>query len=93
MEKKSSQWNKKNMQEAIESYKKKTYGFNECCRKFGIPKPTFRRHLNNMIKRPLSSAKKTGALPTLSNNIEDELVQYLLYLEKVFFGLNITDVR
>lgn len=93
MEKKSSQWNNESMQQAIDSYEKKIYGFNECCRRFGIPKPTFRRHLKDMIKRPLSSAKKTGALRTLSNDVEDELVQHLLNLEAVFFGLNITDVR
>ncbi|XP_044733758.1 uncharacterized protein LOC123296361 [Chrysoperla carnea] len=86
-------WEEENMQQAIEAYRNKSCGFNECCRRFGIPKPTFRRHINGTIKRPLSFVKKNGKLPTLSENIEKELINRILNHESNFHGLSITDVR
>ena len=48
------QWTEENMNNAIEAYRSKKYGFNECCRRFNIPKPTFKRHLEGTLKRSLS---------------------------------------
>ena len=86
------QWSKESMEKAIESYQKRICGFNECCRRYGIPKPTFQRHLQNKLKMPLS-VMKNGTLQTLPEHVEKELAQHILNLEESFFGLNITDVR
>jgi len=43
-------WTEENMRMAIEAYTKKKYGFNECCRRFKIPKPTLKRHIQGKVK-------------------------------------------
>lgn len=90
---KYGEWSKETMKEAIRAYKNKLYGFNECCRRFKIPKPTFKRHLDGKIKRPLTAPKKNGKLQVFSPEIEENLVAHILKLEECFFGLSITDVR
>ena len=93
LKRKYGQWSAEDMNKAIKAYNNKKYGFNECCRRFGIPKPTLKRHIEGKIKRPLSSLKKNGSLTTLPQDVEKELVKHILHLEACMFGLSITDVR
>ena len=87
------QWTEENMNNAIEAYRSKKYGFNECCRRFNIPKPTFKRHLEGTLKRSLSSKKRNGTFTTLPEDVEFQLVEHIIRLESSFFGLSIRDIR
>ena len=57
-----SQWSEENMNNAFEAYRSKKYGFSECCRRFNIPKPTLKRHLEETLKRSLSLKKEMELL-------------------------------
>lgn len=38
-------WTQEQLQMDVDVSKTKKFGFNKCCRQFGIPKPTLKRHL------------------------------------------------
>ncbi|XP_070529630.1 tigger transposable element-derived protein 1-like [Cardiocondyla obscurior] len=81
-------WSKQDMDAAIQKYNEGTVKFNEVCRMYGIPKPTFRRHLKG-----LNSHKRIGRPRDLTDEMEKELVRHILELESRFFGLTIKDLR
>lgn len=81
-------WSKEDMEEAIRKYNNGDLKFNEVCRVFKIPKPTFRRHLKG-----LNTRKRIGRPSDLTEEMEAELVRHVLLLESRFFGLTITDLR
>lgn len=74
--------------EAIEKFNNGDLKFNEACRVYSIPKPTFRRHL-----RGLNSHQRSGHPKDVTAEMEAELVRHVLELESRFFGLTITDLR
>lgn len=41
---KNGAWSEEDMERAISAYRNGDMGFNNCCRKYGIPKPTLKRH-------------------------------------------------
>lgn len=92
-------WSSEDMKNAIKEYQNGNIGFNECCRKYEIPKPTFKRHLLKQVKRgekvPLAQNKRrvNGRESALPEEMEQELVSHILKFEELLFGLTITDVR
>lgn len=89
-------WSPQTMKRALDEYKKGNLGFNECCRRYEIPKPTFRRHLLGQIKRQGNLQNKrhvNGRLLALPEQVEEELVAHILKFEELLFGLTINDVR
>ncbi|XP_059053635.1 uncharacterized protein LOC131847930 [Achroia grisella] len=76
------------MDEALKMYRKNELGFNEACRKYKIPKPTFRRHLKG-----LNVNTKFGRPKYLTDEAENEFVQYLLAMEANFFSYSVTALR
>ncbi|CAH1970056.1 unnamed protein product [Acanthoscelides obtectus] len=44
-------WTSEDMDHAINAYKQNQCGFNECCRRYNIPKPTSRRQLCSLNKK------------------------------------------
>lgn len=81
------------MQLAIKAFKENKYGFNECWKRYNIPKPTFRRHLKCLNKRANNDIQYSGRLPTFSLNMEEELARHIIKLEERLFGLTISDIR
>lgn len=90
---KYNQWSQEDMKHAISAFKEGQHGFNECCRRYNIPKPTFRRHLKCLNKKANNDAKNHGRLTTFSTEMEMELAQHILKLEARLFGLTISDIR
>jgi hypothetical protein len=76
------------MEEALSKLSQGVIGFNEAHRKYGIPKPTLRRHFKGLNKNV-----KFGRPKDLTQNMELELVAHALQLEANFFGLTATDLR
>lgn len=64
IKRKYGKWTADDMTCALKEYNENKLGFNECCRKYGIPKPTFSRHSKGLVKRGLqrtSSGKLVGS--------------------------------
>lgn len=81
-------WSKDDMEEAIKKFKDGDLKFNEVCRMYNLPKPTFRRHLKGLNKH-----QRIGRPKDLTMEMEAELVRHILLLESRFFSLTITDLR
>lgn len=86
-------WSESDMERALAAYRNGDVGFNECCRQYGIPKPTLKRHLDckNVIAN--DSTKVLGRTTTLPLETENELVGHILKMEELLFGVTINDVR
>ncbi|CAH2011480.1 unnamed protein product [Acanthoscelides obtectus] len=85
-------WTSEDMYHAINAYKQNQCGFNECCRRYNIPKPTFRRHLRSLNKKANENVKSLGRHTTFSPETEMELTKHILKLEERFFGVTIRDI-
>lgn len=81
-------WKQDDMDEALQQHRDGKLGFNEACRLYSIPKPTFRRHL-----RGLNKTSKFGRPNDMTTEMENELAQHILNMESAFFGLTVTNVR
>lgn len=88
-----NQWTQEDMQHAIAAFRNNECGFNECCKRYNIPKPTFRRHCRSLNKKANEDTKHHGRLTVFSEEVEQELAQHILKLEERLFGLTIRDVR
>lgn len=91
-------WSVQDMKNALNEYRKGNIGFNECCRKYEIPKPTFRRHVLGQVKRGekderQSKRRVNGREQAIPEEVEQELVLHILRFEELLFGLTIIDVR
>lgn len=86
-------WTPDDMERALTAYKEKQCGFNECCRRYNIAKPTFRRHLHCLNKKANEKVQSMGRLTVFTADIEKELANHILKLEERFFGVTISDVR
>jgi len=92
-QRKYGKWTCDNMQKALESVRNKEMGLNEATRAYGIPKGTLFRHLKNVNKVAKDNKKHFGRGTFLPNELERELVDHCLELERMFFGLCIDDLR
>lgn len=81
-------WSQQDMEKAINGYREGNLKFNEACRVYNIPKPTFRRHLKG-----LNTHQSIGRPKDLRKEMEDELIRHILELESRFFGITIHDLR
>ncbi|XP_039294504.1 jerky protein-like [Nilaparvata lugens] len=86
-------WKEEDMERALAAYRNGDIGFNECCRQYGIPKPTLKRHLDGKNITANEGKKSMGRHTTLPPEVEQQLVEHIKKLEACFFGLTITDVR
>lgn len=86
-------WHEDDMHRALHAFRNGDMGFNECCRQFNIPKPTFNRHLKELNSFANGEVKIIGKQTTLPPDVEKDLVNHILMFESLMFGLTITDVR
>nr|CAH7731311.1 unnamed protein product [Callosobruchus chinensis] len=87
------QWSEQDMKAAIGKYKSGKFGLNEICRRYNIPKPTFKRHLLGTNTKAKAGIKSLGRLNVFSAEIEQDLENQILKMEECFFGLTIRDIR
>lgn len=90
---KYGEWSEDDMHRALSAYRNGDMGFNECCRQYSIPKPTFNRHLKGLNVSANGEARVIGKQCTLPQEVEEALVNRILLFESLMFGLTITDVR
>lgn len=81
------------MHRALQAYRNGDMGFNECCRQYGIPKPTLNRHLKGKNSVANEEVKSLGRKCVIPLAVEQDIVNHILKLEGLMFGLTILDVR
>nr|XP_047137615.1 uncharacterized protein LOC124814102 [Hydra vulgaris] len=86
-------WTKEDMKKAIFAYRNDKIGLNAVCAKYGIPKPTLKRHMNHQNIFANESNKQLGRCSILPPEVEKELVEHVLKLESCMFGINRIDLR
>lgn len=90
---KYGEWSVDDMHRALNAFRNGDMGFNECCRQYSIPKPTFNRHLKGLNVTANEEVRVIGKQCTLPPDVEKALVNRILLFESLMFGLTITDVR
>lgn len=90
---KRKQWCSEDMAMAICVIRKGEMGLKKASRSFNVPRPTLQR-LVRVDKPPEEAAStKLGRKPLMSDDMEKELVEYLLLMESKFYDLTRADVR
>lgn len=89
-DKKRRKWDSISMKKAIDAVKNKEMGYLKASRIFKVPKSTLENYLkNNKVKEDINLGRRT----TLPKDIENDLVEHCLLMEKNFFGLTLSDVK
>lgn len=90
---KYGKWTQDDMSRAISAFENGDMGINAVCRTYGVSKPTLKRHLEGRNIHANNEIKKMGRSQELPAELEDEIVQHALKLERMFFGLSRDDLR
>lgn len=93
MPKKHKTWNGDNMIQAVNAVRNKQMGYLQASKVFGIPKGTVERYANSNKTPEELVEVSVGRKPVFSSNLEDELIQYALAMEELFFGLRARDIK
>lgn len=86
-------WVAEDMRRAIEAVRDGKMGILLASKTFGVPQTTLQRNARSdkTIKEVLES--KLGRPTTLSADMENELVRYILEMESRYWGLTRADIR
>ena len=91
---KRQNWNKSDMEKAIDAIRSNSMGYKKACKLYGVPKTTLMRLAKNLELTKEEAVKiKLGRPTILPRELENELVQYLLQMENSFFGFTRSDVQ
>jgi hypothetical protein len=77
-------WQPEDMQKALAEIKEGKIGLNECCRRHGIPKRSFKKHLEGCAQRGVCDRSKksiNGRDTDFLEETEEQLVQHILKFE------------
>lgn len=85
-------WAENGMQAAIAACRNHTLGLNAAARAYNVPKATLKRRLDGKNKYAVGSLKKFGRSQDLPPEIENQLVEHILELERKLFGINRKDL-
>lgn len=82
------------MERAIIAVRQHEMGTLKAAKTFNVPRSTLQRSARKVELQPVEAARiKLGRKSVLGNNLEDELVRYILEMEAKFHGLTRKDVR
>ena len=87
-------WDKIKMIEAVIAVKNKEMGLLKASKIFQVPRST----LKDYVKKPEDELQKLldvplGRRPVLPPDVEDQLVEYCLQMDKTYYGLTTKDVK
>lgn len=86
-------WDREKMVQAIKAVSDNKMGFLKASKEFSVPRTTLQRLVHLGISPEEAVSRKLGRKPVIPNEIESELVHYLLLMEQKFYGLTRDDVR
>jgi len=82
------------MAAAVDDVRCARLGYLAASKQYGVPKSTLERRVKNKNKVATGVTKTLGSKKRVfSDDMEYELVQYILRMEELFFGLTIMDLR
>jgi len=81
------------MKAAVEEVRSGRLGYKAASARHGVPKSTLERRVKNKNQHAVESMKVLGAKKVFADEVENELVQYCVRMEEMFFGLTVTDLR
>lgn len=87
-------WDKLKMKQAVLAVKNKEIGLLKASKTFEVPRST----LKDYVKKPIEEIQTLldvplGRKPILSPQLEDELLEYCLTMERSYYGLTSNDLR
>ena len=86
-------WDPERMQAAVEAMRNKEMGSYKASRVFNVPQTTLERYVKNISKTPEAVVKtQIGRKQVLPPEIETDLAEHCLLMEKRYFGLSMSDV-
>lgn len=87
-------WSPSKMRAAISAVRDGSMGCKKASKVFGVPRTTLKRRVNNLNVDAVEDKKVLGSKrPVFNNEQEQELVNYALKMESMFYGLTVKDVR
>lgn len=87
-------WNTEDMAAAVRMVREKKMGVKKASKHYDVPKTTLRRLASEVMSDPDTVVmKKLGRKPVFPEHMEEELLQHLLDMESIYFGLTRQDVR
>ena len=86
-------WTDIDLERAVGAIQRGDFSLSEASRIYGVPKGTLSRHMTGKNKVSNLNVKVHGRVKTFSTELETELVDHLLTLESMYFGLRIDEVR
>lgn len=86
-------WKEEDMERAIASFQNGDMGINAICRTYGVPKKTLKRRLEGKNTYATNEKQVFGRPQDLPSELENELVQHVLDLEQMFFGVTREDLK
>lgn len=86
-------WNEEDMKYAVEAVRTKKMGYLKAAKLYKVPRATLFRYCKS--DKNINDIKKNtlGRNPILPQELEAKLVDYILNMEKNFFGLTRRDLR
>lgn len=87
-------WDKVKMKEAVVAVKNKEMGLLKASKTFNVPRST----LKDYVKKPMEEIETRlcvplGRKPILPPDLEQQLLEYCLMMEKSYYGLTSRDLR
>lgn len=86
-------WNPENMKNAIEAIKSKQMGYLKASKSFNVPKSTLELYVKRGQPLEEQCTIKIGRKPVLTSEMEEDLVQHCLEMDKRYYGLGLADIR
>lgn len=86
-------WNAENMIKAITALREKSMGLRRAVKAFKVPQTTLQRFVHSDMSPEDCVSLKVGRKPVLPDNIEKQLVEYLVEMDNRFYGLTRLDVK
>ena len=86
-------WCENDMKKALYAVRSGDMGLNAASRTFNIPKHTLKRHLDDKNKYAKDGRKYSGHPQVLSEELESLLVQHMINLDAMLFGITRQDLR
>lgn len=81
------------MERALSTMQRGDMGLNAASKSYGVPKATLSRHEKCQNLYANGTVKYHGQSCTLTESMEEELVEHCLQLESMYFGLRVDDLR
>ena len=91
---KRKNWNEADMEKAIRAVRENIMGTLKAAKTFSVPRTTLQTlSKQSEISPSKLSSRKIGRKPVLGEDLEKQLVAYLLHMESKFFGFTLGDLR